>query len=343
MKLRVLFQTRPDYLNNIAGDTIQLLKTKEYIEKLGVEIEISVKPANVKDFDIVHLFNTTRVKETYEFFINAKKRQKPVVVSTIYWDFSEFCQNPDSPASLYKNWLGSQAMRRSVFRGSAILLPNSRLEAGMIRRQHGDTAPFHVVPNGVDPIFARGSPDAFYRQHGLKNYILCVGRINTRKNQLALARALKGSGLTLILAGPLNDREYLRKCRQEYPGLIVLNHLKHNELPGLYSAAKVHVLPSWFETPGLASLEAGLSGCSIVTTDRGSAAEYFEDMACYCDPGSIDSIRSAIIKAASMPEQTRYALKKRIAEKFLWANVARETLSAYEKILSSPSNSAKKV
>jgi glycosyltransferase involved in cell wall biosynthesis len=336
MRLRVLFQTRPDYLNSLGGDTIQLLKTKEYIEKLGVKVEISVAPANIKDFDIVHLFNTTRIKETYEFFVNAKKQQKPVAVSTIYWDFREFCTNQDSPANLYKNWLGSQAMRRPVFRGAAMLLPNSRLEADMIRRQHGHTAPMHIVPNGVDPIFARGNPDAFYRQHGLKNYILCVGRINTRKNQLALARALKGSGLTLILAGPLNDREYLRKCQREYPGLIALNHLEHHELPGLYSAAKIHVLPSWFETPGLASLEAGLSGCNIVTTDRGSTKEYFGDLACYCDPGSIDSIRKAIVKASSLPEQTRQALKKHIAEKFLWTTVARETLAAYEKILSFP-------
>lgn len=341
--MRVLFQTRPDYLSNIAGDTIQLLKTKEYIEKLGVEIEISVTPTRVKDFDIVHLFNTTRVKETYEFFINAKKQQKPVAVSTIYWDFSEFCQNPDSPGNLYKNWLGSQTMRKSVLRGADMLLPNSHLEAGIIRQQHGNTAPFHVVPNGVDPIFARGSPDAFYKQHGLKDFILCVGRINPRKNQLSLIRALKGSGLTLILAGPLNDGEYLRKCCREYPGLIVLNQLEHHELLSLYAAAKVHVLPSWFETPGLASLEAGLSGCSIVTTDRGSAIEYFGDLACYCDPGSINSIRSAIAKACVLPQQMRHALSKRIAENFLWSHVARETLLAYEKILSSSSNFANKV
>lgn len=345
MKLRVLFQTRPDYLKNIAGDTIQLLKTKEYIEKLGVEVEIDISaaPASIKDFDIVHLFNTTRVKETYKYFMNAKKQQKPVAVSTIYWDFSEYSKIPDSPGSLYKNWLGYQAMRRSVFQGADILLPNSRLEADLIRRQHGNTAPYHVVPNGVDPIFARGRPDDFYRQHGLKDFILCVGRINPRKNQLALARALKGSGLPLILAGPQNDVEYLRKCHREYPGLIALSHLEHHELPGLYAAAKVHVLPSWFETPGLASLEAGLSGCGIVTTDRGSALEYFGNLACYCNPGSAASIRSAVTKARSIPDQTRDALKKHIVKNFLWENAALETLSAYEKILSASPNFARKL
>jgi glycosyltransferase involved in cell wall biosynthesis len=317
-----------------------LLKTKEYLEKLGVKIEISVVPTSVKDFDIVHLFNTTRVKETYLYFINAKMQQKPVAVSTIYWDFSEYCTVKNSPANLYKNWMDSQAMRRSVFLGADMLLPNSRMEADMIRRLHGATAPFHIVPNGVDSIFARGNPNDFYKQHGLKDFILCVGRINHRKNQLSLARALKGCGLPLILAGPTNDAKYLRQCRREYPGLIVLQHLEHHHLPGLYAAARVHALPSWFETPGLASLEAGLSGCSIVSTDRGSAMEYFSNMAHYCSPDSPESIRSAVLKAWSTAGQPRSALKKHISENFLWENAALETLCAYEKILAMSPNSS---
>lgn len=330
--MRVVFQTRPDYLSTIAGDTIQLLKTKEYLEKLGVQIEISVAPENLKNFDIVHLFNTTRVKETYIYFVNAKIQQKPVAVSTIYWDFSEYCAIQGSPANLYKNWLDSQAMRRSIFRGADILLPNSRLEADIIQKQYGRTAPFHIVPNGVDPIFARGCPDDFFRQHGFKDFILCVGRINHRKNQLGLVRALKGSGLPLLLAGPPNDAEYLRQCHREYPGLMVLNHLEHHDLPGLYASARVHVLPSWFETPGLASLEAGLAGCSVVSTDRGSAVEYFGDMACYCDPGSQESISSAVKKAWLMGRQNGDDLKRHILQNFLWKNTAMETLRAYQKI-----------
>lgn len=340
MKLRVLFQTRPDYLKNLAGDSIQLLKTKEYLEKLGVTVDVSTSVASLANYEIIHLFNTTRVKEAYYYYLNAKKQKKPVAVSTIYWDFAEFCHTPGSPQNLYTNWVNSQAMRKTIFRNADLLLPNSKAEADLIGRQTRGSAPCHIVPNGVDPLFARGDPNEFYRQHGMKDFVLCVGRISPRKNQLALAKALKGTGLTLVLAGPVNDREYAEKCRMAYPGLIMLSHLEHHQLPGLYAAARVHVLPSWFETPGLASLEAGLAGCRLVSTDRGCAAEYFGRMACYCNPDSEESIRNAVIKALKISDSELLTLKFHISNNFLWESAALETLNGYEKILSDTAKSS---
>ncbi|GBF32455.1 glycosyl transferase group 1 [Desulfocucumis palustris] len=334
MKLRVLFQTRPDYLKNIAGDSIQVIKTKEYLEKLGAEVTISASPTNLSHYDIIHLFNTTRVKETHNFFKNAKKQNKPVVVSTIYWDFSEFCRCPDSPEGLYNNWVNSQAMRKAIFRGANLLLPNSRAEAELIKSQTPGAAPCHVVPNGADQIFALGDPDEFYRLHGFRDFILCVARICPRKNQLGLAEALKGTGLVLVLAGPVNDREYAARCRSAYPGVLMLNQVEHRQLPGLYAAAMAHVLPSWFETPGLASLEAGLAGCRIVTTDRGTAGEYFGHLATYCDPGDTMSIRDAVIRALNLPDKQQNSLKYHISNNYLWQNAAMETLRGYETVLS---------
>ena len=43
-------------------------------------------------------------------------------------------------------------------------------------------------------------------------------------------------------------------------------------------------LPSWFETPGLAALEAALAGCSVVITPFGSTREYFGDLVEYARP-----------------------------------------------------------
>ena len=43
-----------------------------------------------------------------------------------------------------------------------------------------------------------------------------------------------------------------------------LGRLDHHDplLASAYAAARVFALPSWFETPGLAALEAALAGCS---------------------------------------------------------------------------------
>ena len=39
--MRVLFFNRFDWSTNMGGDTIQMLKTKEFLQKLGVQVEIA--------------------------------------------------------------------------------------------------------------------------------------------------------------------------------------------------------------------------------------------------------------------------------------------------------------
>ena len=68
----------------------------------------------------------------------------------------------------------------------------------------------------------------------------------------------------------------------------------HKDLAALYQKARVHVLPSCFETTGLVSLEAALSGCRIATTNRGFAREYLLDHATYLDPADPASIAQIV-------------------------------------------------
>jgi glycosyltransferase involved in cell wall biosynthesis len=109
--------------------------------------------------------------------------------------------------------------------------------------------------------------------------------------------------------------------------------MSHDELRSAYAAARAHILPSWFETPGLSSLEAGLSGCSIATTDRGSTREYFRDLADYCDPASTVSIRRAALRAYDRPRSEQ--LKRHILDRFTWEAAGRQTAAAYDRILKS--------
>ena len=119
-----------------------------------------------------------------------------------------------------------------------------------------------------------------------------------------------------------------RKCRAAGAGWVEF-HVSVDEaaLAGLFCGARVHVLPSWFETTGLVSLEAALSGCSIVSTSRGHAAEYFEDFAWDCDPGQPDSILAAVRSAWNAPPAP--ALRDRILGHYTWAHVAEATMAAY--------------
>ena len=89
--MKVLFQSRKTLFTVPGGDTTQILKTKEYLERLGVKVDISLdlEPC-LESYDIVHVFNLMRPQELYLQVKNAKKQGKKVALSTIYGPYIEF-------------------------------------------------------------------------------------------------------------------------------------------------------------------------------------------------------------------------------------------------------------
>jgi len=142
--------------------------------------------------------------------------------------------------------------------------------------------------------------------------ILECARVEPCKGQLALLEASSETTWLVVFIGSIGNPRYYQEC-QHYArnrrNALFLGVVPHRDLPKFYAAAKVHALPSYRETPGLASLEAGAMGCNIVTTIVGSAHEYFGDDAWYCDPGDIGSIRSAVCAAYNAPKND--SLKKK--------------------------------
>jgi glycosyltransferase involved in cell wall biosynthesis len=87
------------------------------------------------------------------------------------------------------------------------------------------------------------------------------------------------------------------------------------------------------ETTGLSSLEAGVMGANLVITEKGDTREYFGDLARYCSPDSIDSIRAAVTSAFNAPRSD--LLRERILEKYTWSAAAEATLAGYYHALGS--------
>ena len=72
--MNVLFQSRKTLFSAPGGDTTQILKTKEYLEKWGINVDISLDlTPDVSKYDIVHVFNLMRPQELYLQVKNAKK------------------------------------------------------------------------------------------------------------------------------------------------------------------------------------------------------------------------------------------------------------------------------
>jgi len=102
-------------------------------------------------------------------------------------------------------------------------------------------------------------------------------------------------------------------------------------LTSAYAACDTFVLPSLYETPGIAALEAGLAGAKVVITPNGGTRDYFKDMVEYVDPYSIDSIQIGIEKALNKTKNDN--LKKHIGQNFLWSKIADESIKVYQEVL----------
>ena len=95
-----------------------------------------------------------------------------------------------------------------------------------------------------------------------------------RKNQLQFLKGMMKNNLPIVFIGNNKfNKGYTALCKKlsdARGNVLFIDHISQEYLFSAYINARVHVLPSWYETPGLSSLEAGAAGCNIVVSDRGS-------------------------------------------------------------------------
>jgi glycosyltransferase involved in cell wall biosynthesis len=102
-------------------------------------------------------------------------------------------------------------------------------------------------------------------------------------------------------------------------------------LASAYAACGCLALASWFETPGLVALEAGMSGVPLVLPEVEATREYFADMAAYVKPHDLAGIRHAVLAALACGRSRELA--RHVQANFSWRNAAEATLKAYEQVL----------
>lgn len=365
--MKILIQARPNLFTAFGGDSVQILKTKEYLEELGVLVDISLElEPKLEEYDLIHVFNISDIQDIYMCVKNAKSKGKKVALSTIYVDYSDFEKNARGGIAqviakilkpntikylkvlikaaknrnfdqriinLIKN--GYSKCLNQVLEDADILLPNSESEMSRINKDFKiKNKKYFPIPNAIDTQLFNYENTIVNKAKEYKDCVLCVARIEGIKCQLNLVRAFKDLPYKLVIIGKAspNQPQYYEKVRKEAGNnVIFLGHISHEELPEYYKVAKVHCLVSWIETTGLASLEAGVMNCNLVITKKGDTEEYFKDYAYYCEPDDINSIREAVIKAYESPIDPN--LKNHIEENYTWEKTAEKTLEAYNQIL----------
>lgn len=351
--MKVAFIARSTLHTVPGGDTTQVMATAKYLRRLGVEVDVkpATGPIDYGQYDLLHFFNIIRPADMLRH-INSGR---PYVVSTIFVEYAGYDRlhrqgmgrllrffSPDvieyfkaiarhvsgrgRIASAEYLWRGHALSIKKIIRGAGCLLPNSESEYRRLQEAYQTEQKYFVVPNGIDEeVF---TPTAAIEKDPLM--LVCAARIEGIKNQLNLIRALNNTRFTLYLIGNAapNQQDYYEACKKAAAeNVVFVGNLPQEQLKEYYSRAIVHVLPSWFETTGLSSLEAAAMKCNIVAGNRGDAREYLGDKAFYCDPASPGSILQAVSQAAATPfDET---LEQEIRAKFTWRQAAFATIQAY--------------
>ncbi len=179
-----------------------------------------------------------------------------------------------------------------------------------------------------------------------KPYLLFVSTIEPRKNITSIISAfnlLKQKHKIehhLVLIGRKGwNYESIFAALENSPWSDRIHHLDYlsDELVALfYSKADAFIYPSYYEGFGLPVLEAMTLGTPVITSNTSSLPEVAGDAALFVDPNDPSSLAEAILRVLS-DSQLRDELiskGKERAKLYSWQNTAKETIKAYQSILS---------
>ena len=204
---------------------------------------------------------------------------------------------PELPSALIETLMkGIRASQSEVLNGVDAILVAAEKELADIEREVCPLPHDRVVlmQNGFDLPRSDSLPSAAER-----DIDICVmARIEARKNQISILRALESLGLGAVFVGQdnPNHKRYCKRFKRMIAASrsTLLDGVPLAEVGAMLRRSRVHVAASWFEVSSLLDVEAYVQGCRVVASKCGGTPELLGDDAYYVDPASWRSIAQQI-------------------------------------------------
>lgn len=349
-----------DEKRHLGGPSVRVPQTAARLRRRGVDASVGLVEVDAARGDIAHIFNIWPPRSSLDAIARHLRSGTPVVFSPIYLDFSrwgEFQQVPrildgrmtessmaDALASLAGGPIepfplpGYRGLVRAACEGADYLVFLSEAERNAVGELGVANRPSTVIRNAVDhERFAGASGAAFAERYGVEDYVLCVGRIEPRKNQALLARAIAETDLPVVFIGhPANDSYADLVRRLAGPRAVFVPRLEPDDdlLVSAYAGARAFCLPSFAEGAPLVALEAAAAGVPLVLGDRSAEREYFGSMASYVSPLDLRGLREAVVSAHRLggDHGRRLAMRQFTADQFGWDKHIADLMEVYETV-----------
>ncbi len=135
-----------------------------------------------------------------------------------------------------------------------------------------------------------------------ENFILAVGTVEPRKNQLSILKAIHAKKLQtqIVFVGKPTQYsfqllEFISENKME-DQVKFLTNIPRKDLIALYQQARLSVYISIFEGFGLPVIESMASGCPVITSNVSCLPETAGGAAILCAPNNIDDLGNQIQK-----------------------------------------------
>ncbi|MCX8029891.1 MAG: glycosyltransferase, partial [Brevinematales bacterium] len=187
------------------GGVTQALEAVNALRNFGHDIKQFDWFSEEIDFDIFFLFGFTHFNP--EVLLHLREKGKKIIVEPIFVRMSSIGLSKLSQIMRYFPISNTIKTQYQVLTLSDLVFTNSDVEREEISFIYGiDKSKIFVaylgLPSYVKDLENKVSKDLFYNTYGVKDFVFYPSaRISVRKNQISLIRALKGSGIKLVLTG----------------------------------------------------------------------------------------------------------------------------------------------
>lgn len=206
-----------------------------------------------------------------------------------------------------------------------------------------------VVPCGVNHLMfyrrAKNEVNKVKSKYKIKGkYLLTVGNIEPRKNISRLldayislpAKYIKEYSLVLIGGGGwLNEDVFEKISSLQNKGFKIIypkTYIPDQDLPALYSGARLLIHPALHEGFGLPPLEALACQTPIAVSNIGALKEIFGGSAFYFNPVDIDDMNRTILSALNNKVAIFEQKADKIVQQFNWNSSAKTLLDCIKQL-----------
>ncbi|MBI1315818.1 glycosyltransferase [bacterium] len=328
MSVDVLYTHRQDAFTHLGGDSLHALECLRLMNERGFRA-VGAWEELPKDFHprLIHHFNVSRPDQAVAAL--GRFPQARLILHALYVDYASTERRARGGRALLQNALGSDGMeyaktwgrwlkgqrpfpgvryalsghRRTVLgllKKAARVVFATEDERSRLFEDYQIQAPASIVP----------PPSRFppLKLERTGRVVLCAARLEPLKNQLNLIRAVRNTTFELVLAGAPAPQHaaYERLCRAEAgPNVRFTGSLGPEALWAEYARARIHALPSHFETTGLSTVEAMGAGLGTVVGAGGGVRELFSDRSEIGHPDQPDDIAQALERACAHTQEQR--------------------------------------